>query len=516
MLNTSPGLPAILALSVLAMTVPALAQPGGIARFAVSDYRIEGENPLPAAETRALLAPYTGESVTLDHLQAAAGALEIALRERGFGFMRVMVPPQDAKGTIVLRTLAFRLGDIEIAGNHGFDRTNILASLPSLRPGESPNLREIARNQAQVNDHPAKQIVVTMRQGKVPDTVDAEVKVEDGDPLQLFLTLSNAGTPATGRLRLGAGVSHTNLFNRDHQITATYTTSPGHVSDVRQYGFHYRAPFYSLGGSLSAYYTSSQTNSGTVAQFFEVSGRGEFAGLRWTQRFAPVGAYSHLAEAGVEQRSFRNDVSFNGTPIGTDVASRPLSLRYEGRYDGSDHAVRGSIEWVHNLRGGSDNRGVNYSANRAGADTDWQAWRFALEASRAFGRWIANVRLRGQHAREALIPGEQFAIGGEHFVRGLEERRGTGERGHVLNLELFTPTLDNGLRGLVFVDTGYARLLAAAGAAGSAQRATGVGAGLRWAYDRRFHFSADAARIVSGTAGLSGEKRLHATATYRF
>ncbi|MBX3665457.1 MAG: ShlB/FhaC/HecB family hemolysin secretion/activation protein [Burkholderiales bacterium] len=512
-------IPVVFTCALLALPgVPdARAQGATEARFAVTAYAVEGDNPLAPGETQSILAPFAGEAVTIDRLQAAAGALEAALKDRGYGFLRVVVPPQDAQGVITLRVLSFKLGAVNLAGNRRFDDANVRRSLPALKPGETPNLRGIARNQAQVNDHPAKQVSVTVQQGKAPDTVDAAVKVEEGDPLQFFATLGNSGTPASGMTRLGVGVSHTNLFNRDHQVTATYTTSPEQASNIRQYGFHYRAPLYALGGTLAAYYTFSDSNSGTVAQFFQVSGRGEFYGLRWTQRFAPVGAYSHLAEIGVEERLFDNNVSFNGVPISSDVRSRPLLLRYEGRFDGVDYVARGALELAHNLHGSGANDTASYVANRAGATPGWQAWRYTVDGSRALGAWVASVRLRGQASGDVLIPGEQFGIGGASLVRGLEEREGTGDRGYVATAELLTPLLAEGLRGLVFVDTGEARLRAAGGAAGAVQHASSAGVGVRWQWRKRLSLSADWATVLDGTGSTNKhDNRVHATLSMRF
>ncbi len=507
----------ILAAALAGLSGGALAQAPVESRLAVTGFRVEGENPLSESATQAILAPFAGESVGLDGLQAAAAALEAKLKEEGYAFLRVVLPPQDARGVIVLRVLAFKLGAVNVSGNKHFDTDNIRASLPALTPGASPNLREIARGQALANEHPAKQVSVTLEQGKVPDTVDAAVRVEDNDPLQFFATLNNTGTEETGKWRLGAGVQHSNLFGRDHALTASYTTSPGHERDVSQYGFYYRAPFYAVHGALSAYYTLSDTNSGTVAQFFQVSGRGEFAGLRWTQRLLPLGAYSHVAEIGVEDRFFRNDVSFEGIPIGVNVRSRPLLAHYEGRLDGADYGARFSVDFAHNLRSGSSNDAAAYSGNRAGATPDWQAWRVALEGSKRFGGWMASARLRGQTTGDALIPGEQFALGGASWVRGLPEREAAGDTGYVANLELTTPELADGLRGAAFADWGAVRLRDAAAGQSARQGAASAGVGLRWRAGRNASVVLDWAHVLEGAGGTPAGRSLgHLAVVIRF
>ena len=496
----------------------AWAQGASEPRFAVTGYKVDGDNPLSSAATQSLLTPFTGEAVTIDRLQAAASALETGLKDQGYGFLRVIIPPQDAQGVITLRVLAFKLNAVNVSGNQHFDTANILASLPALQTGATPNLREIARAQALANDHPSKQVSVTIQQGKAADTVDAAVKVDDGKPLQWFGSLDNSGTNDSGRTRLGVGVSHSNLFNRDHSVTATYTTSPdGHSSDLQQYGIYYRAPFYALNGALSAYYTKSETDSGTVANFFNVSGSGEFYGLRWTHRLLPLGSYSHAAEIGVENRFFGNDVTFSGTPIGTDVRSRPLLLRYTGRLDGAAYGLRGSLEFAHNLGGGSSNDVVSYTANRAGATADWQAWRYAIEGSQALGAWVVSGKLRGQASADALIPGEQFGLGGAAGVRGLEEREGTGDQGVLATVEILSPQILEGLRLLAFTDSGQVRNHQAGAGVNAREGAAGAGFGLRYQWRHNLTLSVDWAQVINGAGNTNKhDSRVHVSMSVRY
>jgi len=519
-MNNTAALSAFVVLTVALLQMPAVrAQATTEPRFAVTGYKVDGDNPLSPAATQTLLAPFAGEAVTIDRLQAAASALETGLKDQGYGFLRVIIPPQDAQGVITLRVLAFKLNAVNVSGNQHFDTANILASLPALRTGATPNLREIARAQALANDHPSKQVAVTIQQGKAADTVDAAVKVDDGKPLQWFGSLDNSGTNDSGRTRLGVGVSHSNLFNRDHSVTATYTTSPdGHSSDLQQYGVYYRAPIYAWNGALSAYYTKSNSDSGLVANFFNVSGSGEFYGLRWTHRLLPFGSYSHAAEIGVENRFFDNEVAFNNVPISVDVRSRPLLLRYTGRQDGPAYGVRGSLEFAQNLHGGGgSNDDAAYSGNRAGATADWQALRYALDGSQALGAWAVSAKLRGQASGDALIPGEQFGLGGASAVRGLEEREGTGDQGLLGSVEVMTPQIAEGLRLLAFADAGQVRNHQAGAGIEAQQGAGSAGMGLRYQWRRNLSLAVDWAYVLNG-AGTTNkhDSRMHASVVVRY
>jgi hemolysin activation/secretion protein len=329
--------------------------------------------------------------------------------------------------------------------------------------------------------------------------------------------LNNIGDSRTGNYRVTAGLQHSNLWGRDHSVTATYTTSPDHVGDVKQYGFYYRVPFYSVSGALTLFYAYSDVNSGTIANAFEVSGRGRFSGLHWRQHLVPHGAYSHALEAGVDDRFFDNNVLFSGTQLGVDVRSRPLSLSYNGRFDQASASMAGSVQYARNLGGGADNTDAAYVGNRAGASTDWQAWRYSLDGQWRVAPWILAVRVRGQYADEPLIPGEQFGVGGAGSVRGLREREVTGDSGTAISVEGLYPLPWDGLSAVAFLDAGEVRLRNATAGQPAHQNAASIGVGVRWIIARRFSLAIDAAQVLNGTtASESGDRRIHFSLVYRF
>jgi hemolysin activation/secretion protein len=341
--------------------------------------------------------------------------------------------------------------------------------------------------------------------------------VTDEPPVSFFVALNNTGERRSGTWRATLGVQHSNLFNRDHSVTATYTTAPEKTSDVKQYGLYYRIPFYAVSGALTLFYAYSDVNSGTVANVFEVSGRGQFSGLHWRQHLVPQGAYSHSIEAGLDDRFFDNNVVFGGTQIGVDVRSRPLSLTYLGRFDLTDAVLAGSVQYAHNLSGGSDNNDAAYLGNRAGAGRDWDAVRYSLDGQWRFAPWTLGVRLRGQYADEPLIPGEQFGLGGANSVRGLREREATGETGLTVTGEGLLPLPWEGVSAIVFIDAGEVRVKDALVGQQARIGAASVGLGLRWSVARHFYLAVDGAQVLDGTAASSaGDRRVHVTVVYRF
>jgi hemolysin activation/secretion protein len=234
-------------------------------RFTITRFQIEGNSLLTAAEVQTLVQPFTGQARDYGDVQKALEALEDAYRQRGYSTVQVYVPEQElTAGVVNIEISESRIGNIIVSGNKHFSEQNIRASLPALQPGQMPNLRKISEAVQLSNDNPAKQVNVSLAANpEAEKQVDANVKVEDHDPLRLLLTLDNTGTAATGKWRSGVAIQDANLFGRDQVGTLAYTTSPDspHGVSVNVYSLGYRIPLYSLGDSLDFIYGKSSVNS---------------------------------------------------------------------------------------------------------------------------------------------------------------------------------------------------------------------------------------------------------------
>ena len=209
-------------------------------------------------------------------------------------------------------------------------------------------------------------------------------------------------------------------------------------------------------------------------------------------------------------------VVFEDQPIGVDVRSRPLSLRHSGSWQkGRLNASTYAGVFV-NIETGALNDDLSYSLTRAGATPDWSALRLGGRMRYALGTWALIGRLNAQYTSYALIPGEQFGVGGLNSVRGIDERELTGDRGLFLSLEVMSPPLaENAPRILGFVDTGRVSRVEILPGEVTSQSVVTVGAGLRWAWRRRINFSLDYGYVVDGTTGQGfseiedGDGRFH-------
>lgn len=523
-MHMTPPYTAVLILALLASAQTSHAQnastPPIEASFTVSGYTVEGDNPLGEAEVQAALVPYVGQHHGIERLQQAAIALETLLRDSGYGFYRVVLPPQDIGGVIRLQMFKFTVGTVEVKGNEFFSNDNILRSLPQLESGTSPNTNALARDLALANENPSKHASVTFKQGKLDNTVDALIDVKDSRTVSGFVMLNNSGTSETGNGRLTLGASHANLFDKDQQATFTYTTSPTEPGRVHQWGGYYRAPLYDLGTMVSAYYTTSSVSSGVVANTINVTGRGDFAGVAASYYFAPQGDYRASVTVGLDDKHFRNDkiTTLAGAALFPNYRTRPLTVSYTGRFRKQWGQWGYNLEVAHNLSSGSANDDVSYGFNRAGATTSWSALRYGVDAALPLpSQWVFMGRLRGQNSGDALVPGEQFGIGGALSVRGLPERVLSGDSGYWGNLEFWSPALAENTRILLFYDFGDIRrhndtVLPSA-------TVTTFGVGVRWSMGKQLSTSLDIGHVLSGRGNLpagTSRERAHLNVVYQF
>jgi hemolysin activation/secretion protein len=486
----------------------------------VQRYLIDGGVPLSDQETQALLAPFVGPGKTMGDIEGAARALERNLRDRGYAFHRVFVPEQKpVDGVVKLGIVQIRVGKVNVTGNTFFFSENIRRSLGSLKEGEIPEVRTLGRDVTASNANPAKQVTVTFKESSEANQVDAEIKVKDSDPVNYFGSLSlnekvTGSGPSARTRRVSGGFQHSNLFDRDHVMTVSYTTDPGYPNNVSLIGAYYQVPIYGTGMNLSAAFVSSDVSSGQVRQganVFDVSGSGQFFGVRMSKALSRVDAMQQTVAVGLDDRYFKNSTTFNGAQIQPNVGSRVLSLQYTLRNEPSWGVLAGSVDYAFNVGGGAANSVASHAAN--GGARNWDAIRYSLEAATLVGNWQMSGRLKGQLSNDSLIAGEQFGLGGSTSVRGFSDRVVAGERGYQWNVEAMGPGIGElKIRPIVFVDGG--RVWSRGGADESLMS---LGVGMRMSYDK-LQLGVDLAKAMDGPrAAPSGNPiRLHVAASYRF
>jgi hemolysin activation/secretion protein len=516
----------------LVVAVPAAAQqanttPTSAANtsFAIRGFSIKGANPLSSNETSMVLAPFLRADANIDVLQKATAALEEALRVAGFALHRVALPAQEVGDTVTLEIVKFTLGKVTVQGNERYDTANVLASLPELKEGSTPNFGRLAIQTAIANENPSKQIGVTLKESEQPDAIDAAVQVKETKPWNISLSLSNTGSKSSGRDRVTMSGGYNNLWNADHQFVAAYTTSLQRPQDVKQLGLSYRAPMYEWGGVVGVAVTQSDVvgNFGT----FTSTGRGRTMGINYSHYLSPEGGRRSFVTIALDDKLFRA-TEINGFQIGEDRRSRPLTLGYAVRNESNASASGYSAELAVNTGSGSNNNLAAYQAEDTRITT--RAFKIARAGAnytaQLESKWLWSLRTQLQYSPKALISGEQFGLGGVSSLRGATDRVLIGDSGLASSLEITSPAIAQGLRISAFIDAGWLKSVDADGLTKIGHdKLASVGLGLRYAAPFGALVSADYGYIVSGSnlpltgnssAPPKGSDKLHVNLSMRF
>lgn len=497
-------------------------------RFDISDFRVEGNTLLPASEIAQALKPFEGKARDFGDVQRALEALQEAYVQAGFGAVQIYLPEQELQGGVVnLKVIETRIEKVNVVGNKNFGIANIRRSLPALKEGATPNSRRLADNLRVANESPVKQARVVLRPGKTNGNIEAQVEVEDQSPWRLFTTLDNTGTKQTGNTRLGLGVQHANLFDRDHVVTAQYITSPEKPSQVSIYSLGYRLPLYDLGHSIDVFAGYSDVDAGTTDTPFgmlEFKGKGTVSGVRYNWILDRRGEYEHRFIVGFDYRIYDNVCSVGTSGQGScgaaaaNVQVHPLSLTYSGQLTRASTQASVYVTALQNIAGGKDGTEEDLQFARSQASGNYRVLRLGSSLALAFGGdWQARLRFDGQLSSEALIQAEQFGIGGWNSVRGFHEREISNDKGYSGSIEFYTFNLSkwsfgfaDNLRALVFVDGGSVQRNKAEPGDVEKDSAVSVGFGLRASDKKNFSIRADVARVTkAGGAQTKGEVRGH-------
>ncbi|MFG6413681.1 ShlB/FhaC/HecB family hemolysin secretion/activation protein [Roseateles sp. DC23W] len=433
----------------------AWAQPVAETRVGVREFRVTGNTLLPQPRIDETLAPFKGER-SLAELKAAAAALQALYRDAGYGSVIAYLPQQSGPaGVATIAVLEGRLRRVVVIGHKAVGEAVVRRSLPSLAEGLTPQLQRIDAEVQLANENPARQVAVSLEAGAAPGDVDANVSVTESSPSTWTLGLDNTGNAGTGRLRAHAGYQRAGLWDLDHVLSLQFQTAPEKLDSVRVFSASYRAPLYGAGLMLDAFAAYSDVDGGTtstVAGPLQFSGKGEVVGVRLGGQLRRSGELVQRLALGLDHRAYINDCAISGLPAGAcgsageSVAVRPLSLDYQMQWAG-DVPLALQLTLARGLRlGGRHADAASFNAVRPGALPDYTSLRANGSAQIPLpGQWQVALRGQGQLSSGALVPGEQFGVGGSTAVRGYEEREVSGDAGVLGSLELMGPNLTGGV-----------------------------------------------------------------------
>lgn len=403
---------------------------------------------------------YVERPITMGLLDNLVKEVKARNEEQGWPFTTVYVPEQSVEdGVVFLVAQRAALDSVTVSGNKYYTDGQILAEVRQ-KAGEPLRSDRWSEDLGWLNKSSYRAVTARFEPGKTAGTTHADLHVNDVKPWRVYVTRNNNGTPSLGEQQLAVGVTHGNLWRKDHEFAYQYLVAEVN-QNLQAHSLRYRAPLpWRHYASLDASY--SRSHARFLNDAFEsegasrqVSGRYEIplddhAGDRWAFT-------NQMVKMGLDYKHSEGNIFFTlfgGDPIdvgaGTNVELLHAAASYEGQIDdpwGGYNDVRAE---VYMSPGGilGSNKGDDFDRAREGAKSSYVYGRLALDRSVDMllpfydDPFTLDTDMRLQASSGRLVGSEQMTTGGFAQIRGYHTSAFAGDYGYSTSLEFNSPNFN--------------------------------------------------------------------------
>jgi len=409
----------------------------------INEYIVRGNTVLEARDIERAVYPYLGPDRTLADIESAREALQTIYQERGYQSVYVDLPEQQvADGIVFLQVSETKVGRVRVVGAQHYSPLAIRDDVPALKEGEVPNFNRAQAELTNLNKGASRQVVPVVKEGRMPGTMDVDLKVEDKSPWHASVGLNNDYSADTTRLRSTASLGYDNLWQLGHSVSLTFFTAPQETDNAKVWSGSYSMPLAPRWGLQFSGY-KSDSNVATIGGT-NVLGKGYSFGVSAIYTMDPQGDWSNSLSVGLDYKKFDESTRFGANEDQIPIKYLPFTLAYNGyRYSESSQSSVGLS--IVGASGSFFNQGSDW---KEFDDKRYQASpSFALlrgdgtHTQNLFGDWQLGLRGSFQLASGALVSNEQFSAGGATSVRGYLAAERTGDDGVLGSVEWRTPSL---------------------------------------------------------------------------
>lgn len=450
---------------------------------------IDLQLPASSEELRHKLSSFLGKPLTKQNLLAIKETIFSYFTHANHPMITVEIPEQKiSQGVVSFVVIEPKISLVSVSGNRWLPTKAIQNRVAP--PRTKLDERTIQNNLAWLNQNPFLRTDAIFFPGSKKGTTDMEVVVQDRFPLRLYAGVDDTGSDATKKDRFFGGF---NLSCSVHTLLSYQFTSSVDFPDFLS---HYGnlTSFLPWKHKLIAY--GAYATIHPDIQDFDSSGTNSQASLRYeiplNKLYRP---FQHSLLFGYDFKQIDSALFFLGatpdTAIPVSAKTANLSQFYLGyRLDNimSKHHLTFNTEtffspftWL------PDQSRFAYNAVREDARPRYLYGRTTLgDIYQLPKKFSLSGLLRLQAATDALLPSEQFGLGGFDTVRGYDERVFLADNAVCLNMELLSPPLSlfsktqNTLRFLIFTDYAWGHNYHDSFAEGSITQLYSIGPGLRY------------------------------------
>ena len=426
---------------------------------------------LSADELNRRAAPYAERTISEAELNALLGDLTQYARSHGYPAAAAYLPPQsNADGTLEIRILAGRYGNINIENSAAVDDGQIRRLAHALHTGAPIEGRRLEKALYNIAALGGVEAAGLLSPGADFGTSDLTIRVKDGKRQSFVLYSENYGNKTSGRYRYGVQVGLSNLTRNGDRLNLAAMLSN---ADLRNYSLTYTRPV-GVDGTMFGLGVS-RMNYELAGEFRRLGaqGRADTVSLFGTTPLLRTARDSVSLTYGWDYRKLEDEYKNVGMTLEKHSSAGHIGVRGEMNrprtrltYDLT--AYHGTIA--------ADSRMAERQMRRARTEGSFTKGVLNLGVRQELGgRFHLNVRTQLQAAGDNLDSSEEIYLGGANGVRAYPQGEGSGDSGYLASAELVYRTGIPHLELSTYYDTGHVQYAHDGADGGTTLKGWGVG-----------------------------------------
>ena len=413
--------------------------PGKVPENIVVDrFEFEGNTAISSEELAAVTAPFTKKPISFAELFQARAAVTDLYLKRGYITSGALIPPQQLQGGVVkIQVIEGGLEAINVRGTQRLNPEYVRSRLriATDKPLNRDRLLE-ALQLLQLNPL-IQNISAELAAGTEPGANLLDVQVTEAKTFNVQIGLDNNRAPSVGTFRRRVQINQANLFGLGDGLNLGYSNTDGSNS----IDLGYTLPINPRNGTLRFSYGITKSNV-VEPPFDRIDIRSNSNYYELSLRQPLLQTPSQELALGLTATRQETDTSVLEIPF-------PLSAGADDRGRTRISALRFFQEWTKRTSReviaarsqfsvGLDV--LNATINKEAPDSRFFSWRGQAQWVRLLApETLLLLRADVQLADRALVPLEQFGLGGQESVRGYRQDILLQDNGALASAEVRIP-----------------------------------------------------------------------------
>jgi hemolysin activation/secretion protein len=413
-------------------------------RIRVEQIVVEGSTVFSAEELEAVIKPYENRELSFAELLQVRSAITKLYVDHGYVTSGAYIPPQTLEGGVVtIRVIEGTVEEINVTGlqhlRPGYVRSRLaIAARPPL------NTNRLLEGLQLLQLNPLiRSISADLQAGTRPGTSVLQVTAQEADSFDAQITLDNGRSPSVGSFRRGVQLTEANLLGLGDGISVGYTNTDG----SNQFNGSYTLPLNPHNGTLQ--FSVGRTSSNVIEPPFDaldIAANSHYYELTLRQPIAQSPTEEFAVGVTASQQTSRATFAPFNTPeqpfpsLGADADGRTRITAVRFFQDWTKRSSQYVLAARSQFTVGLDL--LNSTVSDNAPDSRFVSWR-------GQGQWVRLLApdtlllVRGdlQFSDSALVPLEQFSLGGQETVRGYRQDLLLADNGALFSTEVRIPVL---------------------------------------------------------------------------